>query len=94
MDTYTNEQEKTLKWICESMGIEYEFDVLSYEFVFRKPPPVTDMSTESGTAEVLGHLFSQGSNTIRVNRWRVITLTRGGHIIGVLSDWLNGRFEQ
>lgn len=92
MDTY--EQEKTLKWICESMGIEYEFDILSYEFVFYKPAPVTDMSTESNTSEVLNYLFSHTSNTLRVNRWRVITLTRGGHIAGVLSDWLEGRFEK
>jgi len=90
----THEQEKTLKWICESMGIEYEFDVLSYEFVFRKPAPVADMSTESGTSDTLNYLFSHTSNTLRVNRWRVITLTRGGHIAGVLSDWLEGRFEK
>jgi hypothetical protein len=76
------------------MGIEYEFDVLSYEFVFRKPAPVADMSTESGTSDTLNYLFSHTSNTLRVNRWRVITLTRGGHIAGVLSDWLEGRFEK
>jgi hypothetical protein len=83
-----------LNRVCNGLGIQLFFDTVSYKFVFHKPAPGCSLSTESEIEYALDYLFDSEANVLRLDKMWVITSTRNGSIYRVLSDWLNGRFEQ
>jgi hypothetical protein len=88
----TYQQGKELKEICDSLGIKYYFDSVSWEMVFLPPEPKVDWSEGAESMYYsLSNLFVQAPSELRVNRQRVISLTRNGYMYWILLEWVGGK---